>query len=418
MQLKFYGGAQEVGRSAILLKDDRSLLFDYGVKIDHKTEYPTAVPRADAMILSHAHLDHSGFSPALYHDLFIPTFGTPPTMRLSNLLLDDSLGIAKKQHTQAGFGKSQVKEFLNRYISTDYHHLNHFGNFDFELYDAGHIAGSAITLVERTQAKDYRRIVYTGDFKLEEQFLHKGAEIVKCDVLIMESTYANREHTDRDKTVIEFIERINETLDNGGNALIPAFAVGRSQEILALLQKHGLASQTYIDGMAKDATQIVLNHPHYIQHAETLQKAVREVNWVDGMEMRKEALSQPSIILTTSGMLNGGPVLNYVTRLGKRSHIFLTGFQQVGTNGRMLMETGCIVYEGMRKRIEAPYTFHDFSAHAGMSDLMEYVDKSGAQVVVCVHGDEAGTNGMAEILNSSGIKAFAPKVGDTIKLGE
>ncbi len=418
MQLKFYGGAQEVGRSAILLKDDRSLLFDYGVKIDHKTEYPTSIPRADALILSHAHLDHSGFTPALYSELFIPTFGTPPTMRLSNLLLDDSLSIAKKQHQKAGFSRNQVKELMNRYIATDYHHTNHFGNFDFELYDAGHIAGSSITLVERTQAKDYRRIVYTGDFKLEEQFLHKGAEIVKCDVLIMESTYANREHADRDKTVIEFIDLIKETLDNGGTALIPAFAVGRSQEILALLYKHGLASQTYIDGMAKDATQIVLNNPRYIQHADSLQKAVREVNWVDGMEMRKEALNQPSIILTTSGMLNGGPVLSYVTKLSRRSHIFLTGFQQEGTNGRMLMETGCIMHEGMKKHIDAPHTFHDFSAHAGMSDLMEYVDKSGAQVVVCVHGDEAGTSGLAEILNGNGVKAYAPKVGDTIKLAE
>lgn len=417
MQLKFFGGAQEVGRSAIMLKDDRSLLFDFGVKIDHKTEYPIDVPKVDALILSHAHLDHSGFSPGLYNEEVIPTFGTPPTLRLSNLLLDDSLSIARKQHTDPHFHKRQVKEFVNRYVGMDYHHVTHFGNYDIEFFDAGHISGSAITLVERSQAKDYKRVVYTGDFKGDPQLLHKGAEVVKSDVLIMETTYAGRDHPDRQKTMKAMIDKIKETLDNKGTALIPAFAVGRSQELLVMLEQHGLAHQTYIDGMAKDATQIVMNYPKFINNADVLAKAVRNVNWVGEMDDRREALSHPSIILTTSGMLNGGPVVNYITKLNKNSHIFLTGFQQEGTNGRMLLDTGTIMVEKMKHKITNGVSFHDFSAHAGMSDLLKYVKESSPTAVVCVHGDPQTAKSFANTLGEQGYDAYAPEVGDTIRLG-
>ncbi|MFI5412858.1 MAG: MBL fold metallo-hydrolase [Candidatus Micrarchaeales archaeon] len=418
MQLKFYGGAQEVGRSAILLKDERSFMFDYGIKIDGKIDYPTSIPRVDAFVLSHAHLDHSGFSPGLYEAMRIPAFGTPPTLRLSNLLLDDSLSIAKKQHLKARFHRRQVNEFVNRYVGLDYRHKTHFGNYDIEFYDAGHISGSAITLLERVHAKDYKRVVYTGDFKLSEQILHKGAEIVKSDLLIMESTYAMKEHPDRKKSVKDFIDKIKETLDQNGTALIPAFAVGRSQEILTMLHQNGLAQHTYLDGMAKDATSIILNHPGFINNADELKKASREAQWIGDRSERKEALNGHSIVLTTSGMLNGGPVMDYITKLNKNSHIFLTGFQQEGTNGRMLLDSGMIMAEGGKKKITNPVTFHDFSAHAGRSDLFEYVKKSSPTAVVCVHGSEDNAKKLASELKEQGYDAYAPKVGDSIKLGK
>ncbi len=418
MQLKFYGGAQEVGRSAILLKDERSFMFDYGIKIDGKIDYPTSVPRVDAFVLSHAHLDHSGFSPGLYEDMRIPAFGTPPTLRLSNLLLDDSLSIAKKQHLKPRFHRRQLSEFVNRYVGLDYRHRTHFGNYDIEFFDAGHISGSAITLIERTQAKDFKRIVYTGDFKLSEQILHKGAEIVKSDLLIMESTYAKKDHPDRKKSDKDFIDLVKSTIEQNGTALIPAFAVGRSQEILTLLHQHGLTQYTYLDGMAKDATSIVLNHPNFINNAHELEKASREVQWIGDRSERKEPLNGHSIVLTTSGMLNGGPVMDYITKLNKSSHIFLTGFQQEGTNGRMLLEAGMIMNEGVKRKIATPVTFHDFSAHAGRSDLFEYVKRSSPTAVVCVHGSEENAKGLAHELKEQGYDAYAPKIGDSIKLGK
>jgi putative mRNA 3-end processing factor len=416
MQLKFFGGAQEVGRSAIFLKDDRSLLFDYGIKIDKNIEYPTSIPNADALILSHAHLDHSGFTPGVYNELHIPTFGTQPTLRLSNLLLDDSVKIAKKQHAKPRLNRKQLNEFVNRYISLDYHNAAHFGNFDIEFFDAGHITGSSITLVERALGKDFKRIVYTGDFKLEPQLLHIGAEIVKSDLLIIESTYAMKEHPDRKTMEDKFIAKVKEVIDNKGTALIPAFAVGRSQELLLMLHKHGLSQYTYIDGMAKDATSIVLNHSRFIRNADLLTKASREANWIGDRSERGDATSGGSIILTTSGMLNGGPVLDYLTKLNRTSHIFLTGFQQEGTNGHMLLATGNVVLDGHKRKIDTPVSFYDFSAHAGRKDLFEYIKESGPKAVVCVHGDRDNAKAMADELKGYGYDAYAPKIGDSIKL--
>ncbi len=416
MQIRFLGGAQEVGRSAIMLKDERSIMLDFGVKIDHKTEYPINTPEIDALVLSHAHLDHSGFSAALYNDMHIPTFGTLPTLKLSTLLLEDSINIQKRQHSKVFFHKRQIRNMETKYINLDYHTSAHFGNFDLEFFDAGHISGSAITLVERALGKDNKRVVYTGDFKLEEQLLHKGAEIVKSDVLIIESTYATREHPNRDKTIKDLVDGIKETLENGGNALVPVFAVGRAQEVLSILYKNGLTPSTYIDGMARSATTIVTNFPKFIRNNDMLSSAIKETTWIDEISSRKEALNGPSIIVTTAGMLNGGPVLDYITKLNKNSRIFLTGYQVSGTNGRTLMDNGFITIDGNKKKISNPVSFHDLSAHADMDDLHEYVKKSSPNSVICVHGDEENTKKFASDMKDEGFRAFAPKLGETINL--
>ncbi|HUC38735.1 MAG TPA: MBL fold metallo-hydrolase [Candidatus Acidoferrum sp.] len=416
MQLRFLGGAQEVGRSAIMLKDERTLMLDFGIKIDHKTEYPTSIPKMDAMIISHAHLDHSGFSAAVYNEMQVPTFGTLPTMQLSNLLLEDTLAIARKEHTRAFFHKRQIRSLMSRSINLDYHTQAHLGDFDIEFYDAGHISGSAITLIEKAHAKGNKRIVYTGDFKLQEQTLHSGAEVVKSDVLIMESTYATRDHPDRKKVIKRLIDQVKETLDNGGNALMPVFAVGRSQEVLSLLYENGLTPSTYIDGMARKATTIVMNHPKFISNQELLANAIKETTWIEERGARREALDGPSIIVTTAGMLNGGPVLDYITKLNKNSHIFLTGYQVEGTNGRTLMDKGYIMLDEQKTKINTPVSFYDLSAHADRKDLHEYVKRSAPNKVVCVHGSAENAKALADDLNVEGFTAVAPKVGDVVDI--
>lgn len=416
MHLRFLGGAQEVGRSAIMLKGDRTIMLDYGVKIDHKTEYPIGMPKMDALVISHAHLDHSGFSAAVYNDMNIPTFGTLPTMQLSTLLLEDSIKIARKEHMKAYFHKRQVRNLNSKFVSLDFGTRVHLGDFDIEFHDAGHISGSAITLVEKAHAKGNSKVVYTGDFKLSEQTLHKGAEVVKSDVLIMESTYASKNHPDRNKTIAEMVGRIKEVLDNGGNALLPVFAVGRSQEILAILQQNGLAPSTYIDGMARKATQIVINHPRFIHNNEVLASAIGECNWIEDGASRKDALNGPSVIVTTAGMLNGGPVLDYITKLNKSSHIFLTGYQVEGTNGRTLMDHGYITLDETIRKIPTPVSFHDLSAHADKKDLHEYVKRSSPNIVACVHGSIENAKQLASDLNEEGYTAYAPKLGDVIEI--
>ncbi len=416
MLLKFLGGAQEVGRSAIMLRDEGSLLLDYGIKLNHKIEYPVSMPNVDAFVLSHAHLDHSGAAPTLYNEMLIPSFGTEPTLKLSELLLNDALVVARKEHSNQRFHKRQIASFMHRYTSLGYHSGAKIGNFEIELYDAGHICGSAITLIERKAAKSNKRVVYTGDYKLSPQLMHRGAEIVESDVLITESTYSTREHPDRSILVKSFVDKIKETLDSNGNVLVPVFAVGRAQEVISILYKNGLADRTYIDGMAKTATSIVLKCREFVNNPNILEKAVEESIQVSDRHDRAEALSSPSIIVTTAGMLSGGPVLDYITKLGKNSRVMLTGYQVRGSNGHNLLENGSVTVDKKPVKIAAETLYYDMSAHAGKSDLYEYVKRSNPSIVVCVHGDNENAKAMAESLRLDGYEAHAPELGETIKI--
>ncbi len=416
MLFKFFGGAQEVGRSSILFKDSSSLLLDFGVKLAEKPEYPTEIPPADAVVLSHAHIDHSGAVPTIYNDMFIPTFGTQPTLELSELLLQDSLKIAMKEHLQPHFHKRQIKTMSNRYVPLEYGATATFKNFDLTFSDAGHICGSAITLIERKAAADNKRIVYTGDFKGEPQCLHKGAKPVKADVLVTESTYAMRDHPPREETVKALIERIKTVLDNGGNVVLPSFAVGRAQELLALMYKNGLVDKTYVDGMARAATKIVLRHREAIDNWAWLNTAVSRATFVEDQSDRIEALTSPSVIITTAGMLNGGPVVDYITRLNQNSEILLTGYQVEGTNGRTLLERGIVRIDGNERKVHVKASYYDLSAHAGKAELYDFVKACSPRTVICVHGDHEASINMAEALKLEGYDAHAPKVGETIKL--
>ncbi len=418
MKIKFFGGAQEVGRSSILLKGEKRFMLDYGIKLGKPTEYPIGSEPVDAIILSHAHLDHSGAVPSLYMKEKVPTIGTKPTLELSELLLNDSLKIAHKDNKPAGFHERQLWDFSKHFISLDYRKGIRVGDFDIEMYDAGHVAGSAITLIENKAAKgSNKRFVYTGDFKLGRQMLHDGAETVECDVLITESTYALKEHPDRGELTSSFISEVREVLDSGGTALLPVFAVGRGQEMLALLHEHGLAERTYVDGMVNSATDIIMSHQDFLKNPGSLSKAVSESNRVRDRKDRWNALKEPAIILTTAGMLEGGPVMDYITRINAESRIFLTGYQVEGTNGRTLIEGGWMNIDGAKRRIRNRVSFYDFSAHAGMGDLYEYVRRSSPNTVVCVHGSAESSTAFAERLRGEGFEAHAPAVGDMIDLG-
>ena len=417
MQLKFFGGAQEVGRSSILLKEESSLIMDYGIKVGTSSpDFPIDIPKADALLLSHAHIDHSGAVPMLYDDTYLPAFGTAPTLELSELLLNDSLKVARKEHLPERFYKRQISSFSNRYLSMGYEKRFDFAEFGITMHDAGHIPGSAAFEIECNNGSRPRRIVYTGDFKMESQTLQNGAVPIKCDTLIMESTYALRGHPDRPELVDRFIERVREVLERGGNVLLPAFAVGRSQELLAMLYKHGMIDNTYVDGMARTATEIILKYRNFISDWKLLKSASEHTVFVEGKSDRKDALSCPSIIITTAGMLNGGPIMDYLPRVNSKSAVLLTGYQVSGTNGDPLLRTGHINVDGKPVKVPAEVEYFDFSAHAGQDDLYNYVKGSEPSTVVCVHGDKDSSIAMADKLKDEGYDAYAPKIGETITL--
>jgi putative mRNA 3-end processing factor len=414
LELHFLGAAGEVGRSAILFKGTKNILFDYGIKLDHKTQYPLPAGKLDACVLSHAHIDHSGNFPFLYKDALPTTYGTEPTKELSELLIEDSMKVGKKNHQPPKFSKHELRMFLERFASYEFGNEVEIGEYKLTFYDAGHIPGSAISALESN--KSGRRLVYTGDFKLEPQAIQGSADIVKSDILVTETTYANREHPEREELTRKFVEDVRQTLDNGGTALIPTFAVGRAQELLAILHKSKLTDYVFIDGMARKATEIAMRYPEFIRNSDLLHDAIRKIVWIGSEQHRGHAVSGPGIILTTAGMLNGGPVLNYLTKLGPNSKIFLTGYQVEGTNGRKLMEGKPLIIDNRKEVIKTPWAYYDFSAHSGKSDLHEYVRKSNPELVVCVHGDQKVADEFAENLKAEGFKATVPRMGDSIKI--
>ncbi len=399
-----------------MLEGSTRVMMDYGVTIGNRITYPSSMPDVDAVVLSHAHLDHSGAVPLLFSEMSIPVYGTGPTMEISELLLQDSMKIARQKGFSERFHKRELAEFMRHFVRMRYHENRMVGDCNLTVYDAGHICGSAIFLLETGRGKKRERIVYTGDIKLSGQELHKGAEMVDSEVLIIESTYADRNHPDPVALKNDFIEKVREVIGRGGTALVPSFAVGRAQEILVMLEKSGLSEMAYLDGMAKDATEITLRNTSFVDSAELLRRAAEKVSWVEGDNDRDKALRKPSIIVTTAGMLDGGPVLNYIKRLRENSHIFFTGYQIEGTNGYSLMQGNKILINRKFEKLKVDFSYYDFSAHAGADELRDYIKRSGAHTVVCVHGSKENTVALADYAKEQGCRAYAPAVGDVVEL--
>lgn len=409
MKLTFLGGSQEVGRSAFLLEDEKRLLLEYGIKLHNRTQYPMPFQGfVNYVILSHAHLDHSGFIPAVYQYCSPPCIATYPTQALSALLVKDSMKVQKLKKQKVNFTTADFKKMLSSFIPLAYRQNFQLSKrMSMMFTDAGHIPGSTILSI---QVGD-RKVVYTGDFKLGETWMHKGAECIEeCDVLIIESTYSDREHPDRKKLEEELYSEIISVLERGGNALLPCFAVGRSQEVIQLLRYFDGEIKIYLDGMAKTASQIILDYPSYIKNAKYLRSCLKTVEWVNSPGQRRKALSKPSVVVSPAGMLEGGPALRYALSLNQESEIILTGFQVPGTNGRMLLEQHKIKVDGVVHKVDTPVKYFDLSAHASRSDLLRFIEKASPEKIFCVHGETCDS--FAEELRAKGYDAVAPKNGE------
>lgn len=406
------GASGEVGRSAFLLTTDKKLLLDYGVKIfdiTGKPKFPSEEIEADAMILSHAHLDHSGFIPALYkHNSRIRWFATPPTEEICELLWSDSMKIMRED---LPYSLHHFKKALSNWSPMTYGRQMNFGETNVTMSDAGHISGASIIKIEY----ENRTIVYTGDFKLEETRMHKGAKtITDADVLIIESTYASREHPDRRATEEQIMQEIRETVEAGGTALFPAFSLGRTQELISIIRHYDRNIPVFVDGMGKDITQIYLRYGNYLKDAHSFRKAVQNTTMISGRGQKAEALEAPGVIIASAGMLMGGPMLNYLFNANNKSRIIFTGYNVEGSNGWLLLNKGTIMVNGQELAVDLPAQYLDLSAHAGRSDLLRFINEASPEKIVLVHGDQPDE--FAAELQAAGYDAVAPKVGDRINL--
>lgn len=421
MKLVFHGGAGEVGRSCIeLAAGKRRLLLDCGLKLtEYDSEYPVGVDRPDtidAVFITHAHLDHTGALPLFDHrGMSCPVFMTKATKALTRLILKDAFKIGKITHQHLGYGKADIRKVLDCIRRVRIDAEGSFDSVSFEYFDAGHIPGAASVLL----SIDGTNILYTGDINTIDTRLHRAAEtgFPDIDVLICESTYGDRDHPPRDKAEQKFLDCIQDTLRRGGSVIIPVFALGRSQEVLQILADRKFDAPVYFDGMGITATNIALENPDSIRDPAALKKAFSRARVVKSNRDRMEAVKTKSIIVTTSGMLTGGPVMHYLKYLNDpKNSILLTGYQAEHTNGRLLLEEGKLFIDGWKTGVKCEVRQFDFSAHAGMSRLKALVRKVGPKKVFFVHGEQSSVENMRAWADALGMEAYAPKLGETVRI--
>ena len=408
MEIRFLGGADEVGRSAILAND--SLLLDYGMLTGNPPQFPIDDPEPDAVVVSHGHLDHVGAVPALLSgDARPPIHWTPPTYRLALLLARDTLRLQGGRY-DCPFTEEEIKRITQ--VSTTHGYRESFAAAGHEItfFDAGHIPGSAHVLVDDGDT----RLLYTADFHTDDQRLVAGSTArPEADVVLTESTYADTDHGNRADIEDAFVDSLRTTIWEGGTVVVPAFAIGRTQEVMLICEQHGL--DCYVDGMGTRVLDILQRTPEYVRDGDALRRAKSNARLVDGRDgQRKRIADSNTVIITTSGMLSGGPAMTYIPEIrgNPMNKITMTGYQVEGTPGRDLIETGSAEIDGRIMPVSARVEQYDFSAHADRGGLLEYLDSYRDTPVLVNHGDRCET--FATTLREDGYDATAPELGATV----
>lgn len=431
--IKFLGGAREVGRSAVLIKSNngKSCLLDYGVRFTEEDRLPIDIDLGDlqAIALSHCHIDHSGALPYIYTKYEVPLLTNALTHQVSEILLRDLIKLSRHSYP---FGYRELDLLRNNTIFLE-NKVRHKvdDNFFITFYNAGHIPGSVSILVE----VDDKTIFYTGDMNTQTSNLINGAdpkEIPKIDCLIIESTYALKNHPNREQLEKNLIENVVNITEDDGNVLIPAFGVARSQEILLMLQKYKFRGKIYLDGLSKKISATYFDHPSKLKDYKFYKRAFSNSKFVTFKNRKQIRNNSNFVMITPSGMLKGGAALHYIKDMleDKHSAIYMVGYQAEGTPGNILLETGVFEYHDDRKpknhsqdmqiKAECDVDYFDFSSHADCSQLLTYVEdlkfKNNHRAIFCIHGDEKATTTFAKTLAKKKYNAVAPEAGETYKI--
>lgn len=410
MEVQVLGAGNEVGKSAILVKDRKNVLLDCGVKIQPEPpQYPDLPADIHASVISHAHLDHCGATPLLTKSQ-IPVYMTDVTRELVSLLIKDSIKVGIKQGYPTPFGKPQLKALMKNTKVVNYGQKFNAGNFNCSLFDAGHIPGSSGVFMNND-----KKVFYTGDIQTEDSQLLRGCKLPKeTDLLIIESTYSNRNHPPKEKEDKRLLTAVEEAIGNDEVALIPVFAVGRAQEVLLILEKY--ANKIAIDGMARAASDIVSLYSHYLKD-KRLKNVMKKIKFVHTDEERMRVLKKRPIIITSAGMLGGGPAIHYLRLIQKRqlSKVLFTGFLVEESPGRNLIQTKIFQNAEEKFHVHCDLQQFELSAHAGRDGLFKIIEKLKPKQVITVHGEHC-KEFAKEIHEKYNIEAYAPKNSETVRI--
>jgi len=419
LDVKILGAANEVGRSGFLVNcNGTNLLLDYGVLFGRRGTppgYPLHVkPKdLDAIIITHAHLDHSGYVPSLFVSGNTDVYATPPTFDLSKLLIEDMLKIEKNSHP---FDLPELNNMMKNAKEIGFNQKITKGNTTFELRESGHVIGGSTVLVE----SEKKRLFYTGDIKTNgsRMLREMDLDIGEIDLLITESTYAKTEQKPRKESEKELIEFANEVMDRKGILFIPSFSVERSQEIACILKSVNFKHKIIMDGMALKVNEIMFRHPDYLRDPKVFSEAINSSTAIREHSERKRAMGEPCVVISPAGMLVGGNAVFYLQNLAfdDRNGIALVSYQGEGTPGKKLLETGKVSTRGKDVNVTAEVKQFEFSGHADRNELFDMIKKiKGNPKVWAVHGDSESCEMFAkEIHEKFGLETYAPAVNDTI----
>ncbi len=416
MEILALGASREVGRSAFLVKGEKTnVLLDFGVLMTRQPAFPVHVKpkEVDAILLSHAHLDHSGGIPLFYLSDGIDLYATDLTLDLTKLLLNDFLKIS-------GFYlpfeyldlMSMLKKSKGLKMSDDVK----IGEFTASFRDAGHIPGSSIITLDNSK----KRVLYTGDINGRNTHLLNGVSIDsgEFDAVITESTYATADHPPRQEAEETFVEFAKEIVEGGGVLLVPAFSVGRAQEIACVLRDHSFPYPVSMDGMALETNDILFRHQEYLKDPVLFRKSIENLEAVKGWNKRKMLVKTPGVIISPAGMMVGGASVFYTQEIATqpKNAISIVAFQVPGTPGRTLLEKGIALVNGKPTKVRATVRRFNFSSHSGKKELFDMLGRvKGSPKVLTVHGEEESCVKFAEeIKEKMGFEALAPTPGQKI----
>jgi KH/beta-lactamase-domain protein len=454
--IKCLGAGQEVGRSCFLVETSESkVLLDAGISPGAKNSWD-AYPRLDwadvnlneidAVVLSHAHLDHMGFLPALFKFGYDgPVYCTEPTLPLMTLLQNDFIKIAQMEGGRVLYDQKDIRDLIQHTITLQYGTVTDVSpDIKLVLNNAGHILGSAT--VHLHIGEGVHNIVYTGDYKYGRTQLFDSASwnYPRVETLITEATYGNKEDImpPREEVEMNFVNAINSTLANGGKVLIPIPAVGRAQEIILVLDHYMrnkvlTEAPVFLEGMISEATAIHVSYADYLSRelrSKILEQGVNPFvseyfTSIEHPSKRDEALREgPAVIMATSGMLEGGPVLQYFEHIAphEKNKILFVSYQVQGTLGRRVLDgthqASLLGDNGKIKIVDVNASTEKvdgFSGHSDYNQIIRFIGKMRPklQQVIVQHGDKRKIENLAYVIQRIyRIPALRPAVQEAIRV--